>query len=443
MLDIIKQPDMQQFTKTFASGETLFLQGDHSQDMYILISGKLEVYRGDKKITEFAGPGTTAGELSFLFGSKRTATIKAFNDVEVIMIPADHIKNILRKYPSITNQMTLKLARRLEETAKIMHGLRAFNDQLPDAIIMADKDRNILSWNQAAEKLHGRTWQQMKGCPLADLYQDSRAYEQFVVDVQTGNSLHEKELNVKHPDGNKRFVSTSTTVLYDGHHNVEGFIFLSRDVTRMKDLEKKYKRIKRWSIPSVAFFSVVIISLFFTIPFFSKGNKILDHKKEVFENRIIRDSQNITNAVTAHLATGDLAAINGIMQTFFEDETPRFFGIKGLILLDTNKKVINAYSPKTENTVTDIIGSNYSGIKFKGNVETAYKFLTLFRADKNHPMGAKEVEIAYEIRQENGEITNWLIFQLEIEHLDREFGINTKILSKIDFKKNHLLNKQR
>ncbi|MCP4412620.1 MAG: cyclic nucleotide-binding domain-containing protein, partial [Gammaproteobacteria bacterium] len=138
MLDIIKQPDMQQYAKTFVSGETLFLQGDYSQDMYILIRGKLEVYKGDKKIAEIIDPGTTAGELSFLFGSKRTASIKALNDVEVIMIPADQVKNVLHKYPSIAHQITLRLARRLEETTKIMHGLRAFNDQLPDAIIMAD-----------------------------------------------------------------------------------------------------------------------------------------------------------------------------------------------------------------------------------------------------------------------------------------------------------------
>ncbi len=169
MLEIINQPDMQQYTKTFASGETLFLQGDHSQDMYILISGRLEVYKGDKKIAELVDPGTTAGELSFLFGSIRTATIKALNNVEAMMIPADQIKNVLRKYPSIAHEMTLRLARRLEETTKIMHGLGEFNDRLPDAIIMADKDRNILSWNHAAESLHGRTWQQMKGYPLADL----------------------------------------------------------------------------------------------------------------------------------------------------------------------------------------------------------------------------------------------------------------------------------
>jgi hypothetical protein len=65
---------------------------------------------------------------------------------------------------------------------------------------------------------------------------------------------------------------------------------------------------------------------------------------------------------------------------------------------------------------------------------TAHKILTLFRSDKENRMGTRGVEIAYEIRQENGDITNWLIFQLEMEHLDREYGIDTKTLARIDFK---------
>ena len=432
MQDIIKQPDMQQYAKTFAPGDTLFLEGDYSQDMYILISGILDVYKGDKKIAELVDSGTTAGELSYLFGSKRTATIKALNNVEAIMVPADHIKNVLRKYPPISHEITLRLAKRLEETTKIMHGLREFNDQLPDAIIMADKERNILSWNQAAEKLHGRTWEQMKGYPLANLYEDTQEYEQFVSDVQAGNSLREKELVVKHPDGNKRFVSTSTTVLYDGHHNVEGFIFLSRDVTNIKDLEKKYKRTKRWLIPLVAFSCVAMISLFFTFPYLSRGSRILDYKKATFETRIIQDSQNLSSSIASYLAVENFTAIKGIMQIYFENENPEHFGINGLAILDRNKKVKSAYSTKMRDKAA-IIDSSYSGIKFKGDEEAAYKLLTLFRSDKEHRMGTKGVEIAYEIRQENGEITNWLIFQLEMEHLDREYGIDTKILSKLDF----------
>jgi PAS domain S-box-containing protein len=239
MLDIINRPEMQKFTVSFASGETLFLQGDNSQDMYLLVSGQIEVFKDDKKIADITEPGTTVGEMSFLLNARRTATVKALTDVETIKISTDQITDFMHGNPTLVLHIALKLAKRLEETTRIMHGLREFSDQLPDAIIMADKEKHILSWNHAAEKLYGRTWQQMKGYPLADLYQDPGTYEQFVVDVQTGNSLREKELAVKHPDGNALFVSTSTTVLYDGHHNIEGFIFLSRDVTTSKDLEKK------------------------------------------------------------------------------------------------------------------------------------------------------------------------------------------------------------
>ena len=435
MLDIINRPDMQQYTVSFASGETLFIQGDNTQDMYLLVNGQIEVFKDDNKIADITEPGTTIGEMSFLLNAKRTATVKALTDVKTIKIPTGQITDFMHGNPALVLHIALKLARRLEETTRIMHGLREFSDQLPDAIIMADNERHILSWNHAAEKLYGRTWQQMKGYPLADLYQDSGTYEQFVVDVQSGNSLREKELAVKHPDGSTLFVSTSTTVLYDGHHNVEGFIFLSRDVTASKDLEKKYKRVKRWLIPSIAFFCLVIIAIFFSIPYFSRGNKILDYKKGVFENRIIEDSQNITMALTEPLAAGNLTAIADIMRTFFDDENHAHFGIKGLLLLNRDKKVISAYSPEQSGAAATIVGSSYSGIKFKGEADAAYKHLTLFRADKKHRMGAKGVEIAYEIRQENGELTNWLLFQLDMEHLELEYGINTKILSKIDFRK--------
>jgi hypothetical protein len=202
-----------------------------------------------------------------------------------------------------------------------------------------------------------------------------------------------------------------------------------------KILKKKYKRVKRWLIPSIAFFCLVIIAIFFSIPYFSRGNKILDYKKGVFENRIIEDSQNITMALTEPLAAGNLTAITDIIRAFFDDENHAHFGIKGLLLLNSDKKVISACSPDQSSAVATIVGSSYSGIKFKGEEGAAYKHLTLFRADKKHRMGAKGVEIAYEIRQKDGELTNWLIFQLDMEHLDLEYGINTKILSKIDFQK--------
>jgi hypothetical protein len=69
------------YLKTFKAGDVLFHEGDDSQDLYILISGHLEVFKGDKKLSEIIDPGSVLGEAAFLLGAKRTATVKAEESV--------------------------------------------------------------------------------------------------------------------------------------------------------------------------------------------------------------------------------------------------------------------------------------------------------------------------------------------------------------------------
>ncbi|MEA2038992.1 MAG: hypothetical protein U9N82_04075, partial [Thermodesulfobacteriota bacterium] len=40
---------------TFKTGQTILLEGDDSQDLYILVSGEVDVIKGHKKITEISG----------------------------------------------------------------------------------------------------------------------------------------------------------------------------------------------------------------------------------------------------------------------------------------------------------------------------------------------------------------------------------------------------
>ena len=50
MLDeVINDPDLEKYISTFQAGETIFLEGDHSQDLYILVSGELDILKGKKK----------------------------------------------------------------------------------------------------------------------------------------------------------------------------------------------------------------------------------------------------------------------------------------------------------------------------------------------------------------------------------------------------------
>ncbi|MCP5002758.1 MAG: cyclic nucleotide-binding domain-containing protein [Planctomycetes bacterium] len=434
MQDIINKSDFKKYARTLQPGEILFLQGDNSQDMYILISGDLEVLKDDKKIAEITEPGTTVGEMSFLLGSRKTATVKAVTEAKTVMIPADKIGEFLIDYPSMAPDMTQKLAKRLDETSRIIHGLREFCDQIPDSIIMVDKKWNILVWNQAAEKLHNRTWQQMKGTSLIDLYSSSKDFKNFVKNIQAGQSLNDEPLSIKQLDGNIRFISTSTTVLYDGHHNVEGYLMLSRDMTKIKELEKKYRRIRNWLIPASVSFVLITASIFLCLPYFSKGARILDYKKESFKNRIQHDSQTFSQSLYSRLSPFNSDSVARKIQDYFKRRNPTVFGINGILILNSDKRVVNAYSPKGEgDPAHSLIDTTYSGIKFSGDAKSPYKVLKLFRADKENPMGTKGVEIAYKMQLPNSNIIYWLIFQLDQETLTREYGIDLKILKKIKF----------
>ncbi|MBU1902651.1 MAG: cyclic nucleotide-binding domain-containing protein, partial [Proteobacteria bacterium] len=98
MLDsLINNPNFDKYVITFEAGQTVFLEGDDSQDLYIMISGEAGVFKGTKKITELSEEGSGFGEMSFLLGENRTATVKAISDVKVIKIPKDEVPIFLNK----------------------------------------------------------------------------------------------------------------------------------------------------------------------------------------------------------------------------------------------------------------------------------------------------------------------------------------------------------
>ena len=98
---------------TFKAGQVLFLEGDDSQDLYILVSGHLDILKGTKKINHVTEKGTLFGEISFLLGTRRTA--KAADDSAVIRIPKEEINDFLRDFPSAAGTIARLLARRLDE----------------------------------------------------------------------------------------------------------------------------------------------------------------------------------------------------------------------------------------------------------------------------------------------------------------------------------------
>ena len=435
MLDeILNNPNLAKYLTSFKSNQIIFLEGDDSQDLYILVSGQVAVFKGEKKIRALKNEGDMFGEMSFFLGSARTASVRAIDDVSVFCIPKEEITMFLGEFPDAAREITRHLAQWLAETSQILYGLKEFCDQLPDAVVLTSKSGTVLTWNSMAETLYGRSWEQMQNAETAEIYEDPQEYKKFLKEIQNHYAVREKILKINHPEKGTRFISTSMTILYDGHHNFQGILSLGRDVTRVKNLEKKYKRAGYWLTAAFLLLGLFSAAAFFGYPYVSKEHQTKNLKQEMIQHYLAKDYFILKSLLSAPLASGNRLKTNSIMQDFFgvQKKTARIY--TGLVLLDTERVVLDAYSVKPEADVGAMIGSSYAAIEFKGSETSLHKMLMLYRPDKDHPMGKKAVEIAFQL-QENGEFIGWLIFQMDMGLLKDNLGVELEDLEKIQIEK--------
>jgi len=419
--EVIKNVKVNRYITPFEEGKAIFLEGDDSQDLFILVSGQLNVFKGNIKIAEITEKGSLFGEMSFLLKAKRTATIKAGGNVTAVRIPKDNITAFIHDFPEVAGEISKLLAKRLDETSRILYGLKEFCDQLPDAVIATDKEGKIITWNAAAEEVYGRTWNQMCNKSVEEIYEKPQVYKKILEEVKKKHSVREKILSIRHPDDGTRFISTSSTLLHDDHNNFQGVLSLGRDVTSVKTLEKKYRQARYWLFPSLILLFITVIGVFWGHSHLSKKPQIMNVNHLELKNRLSKDFLLLKSMLAKPFETGDRSKTNRLMKNFLDIQKSDNVPYNGLVLLDNNKKVFDAYSKNTGTNISPTIESSYKGIDFEDGKNSIHSVLTLYRADKNHPMGQKSIEIAYEMNKNKRRI-GWLIFQLDLHRLKKDYG---------------------
>jgi PAS domain S-box-containing protein len=432
--DIITNPNLAQYLITFKPGQTIFLEGDDTQDLYVLVSGQVEIFKGDQKIRDITEEGSVFGEVSFFLGDQRTASVKAKTRVEVICIPKEEINLFLNECPTAGFDIIRHLSQWLNEATQMLYGLKQVSDQLPDAVIMTDKDGRILVWNAAAERLYGRDWSQMRNTDIDEIYVKPQEYKAFLKEVQTQYSTTEKIFDIKHPRKGTRCISTSFTVIYDGHHNFQGVLSLGRDVTATKKLEKKYKRAFIWLVSAFALIGLLTAIIFWGYLYYSKGYQAVDTRQKEFINLLAKDYVLLNSWLSGPLRGQKTESIHQVMQRFFKIQQMTAVPYTGLVLLDADRKVIGAHSARSDSSGSNMIGSSYAAIDFKGGQDSLHKVLTVYRTDKNHPMGKKGTEIAFELYIDNI-FKGWLVFQMDMDALADTYGIDENNLKNLQFDK--------
>lgn len=249
MKKLVQQAGLEKYFQIYSPGDLIFKEGDNSQDLYILVTGQITILKGNIPLTEIVEPGSIFGEMSFLLRHNRTATVRAHTEVTAVKIPSDRISEFLEEFPAVASKLSIELAERLYETTTILYGLREFCDLLPDAVILVNDQFRVLAWNKAAERLYGRTWEEMQSVLLHDIYEDQPAYRLFLDQLTQNKIVREKPLKIRHPEDNWRFIATSTNIIKDGQCNPKGYLFIGRDVTEEHSLKKKALRLSTWLVP--------------------------------------------------------------------------------------------------------------------------------------------------------------------------------------------------
>jgi CRP/FNR family cyclic AMP-dependent transcriptional regulator len=102
--------------QNFPRGAVIITQGDLSDSLFVLLSGRLKVYiagdNGREILLDFIEPDDTFGELSLLDGHPRSATVIAVESVRLARLPKEHFLYCLEKYPAAALALLKNLAER-------------------------------------------------------------------------------------------------------------------------------------------------------------------------------------------------------------------------------------------------------------------------------------------------------------------------------------------
>ncbi|WP_077000019.1 Crp/Fnr family transcriptional regulator [Variovorax sp. KK3] len=113
-------------TRGFAANAILINEGDTTDSLYILLSGRVKIYAssddGRELVLSEYGPGDYFGELS-IDGERRSASIKAMEPCSCRVVQGSELRQFLAEHPDFAMHLTRKLirmVRRLTEQVRSM-----------------------------------------------------------------------------------------------------------------------------------------------------------------------------------------------------------------------------------------------------------------------------------------------------------------------------------
>jgi serine/threonine protein phosphatase PrpC/CRP-like cAMP-binding protein len=114
--------------REYSDGEVVIKEGDRGDELFIVLSGKVRVSRGEQTLTHL-GPGEHVGEMALIRSVPRSASVSSVGSAELIAIRRADFFEILRKEHEVAVKMLWQflgvLADRLDQTNSELHNAKS------------------------------------------------------------------------------------------------------------------------------------------------------------------------------------------------------------------------------------------------------------------------------------------------------------------------------
>jgi CRP-like cAMP-binding protein len=159
-------------------GEVLFEEGSYNQKMYVILSGRIEVFKKDKTIA-FRGPMEFLGEISLVEPRPRSAGVRAITETVLFEISKDIFDLYFAPCPEILMEFLKILSDRArsdletlnwgyKELKKSERLYRTIVETISEIVFILNEERHIVFANSAFKYL-GYEPEEVIGKPIVEL----------------------------------------------------------------------------------------------------------------------------------------------------------------------------------------------------------------------------------------------------------------------------------
>ncbi len=109
------------------AGDTVLLEGERCDGLYVVVSGRIKVYKvsveGKEQVIKLLGPGRTCNDVPCFDDGPNPASVQTLEASRLILVPKARMRGLIERYPALAAAVIRVLAERLRALTLLVEDL--------------------------------------------------------------------------------------------------------------------------------------------------------------------------------------------------------------------------------------------------------------------------------------------------------------------------------